>query len=298
MKKPPDWMTNPISEFYDSFITAVASGAEIFANSKIFFAGLARNCAGPLSENLRLIKETAQNCKSWNLHIEENDSTDSTKSVLRSFVEENSLHATASIKDVGRIHRGGELAGKRTEELAEYRAACQRECAKYDSDYTVLIDWDQWGGWHPGGFATGFHWLNEIDDAFAMASISLIEHAGVTFMDESGKIQTAPQWVQYDAWALRVGSYWDDYGKGVGSWKHTWLPPIGTMPIKTYSAFGGLSIYRTEDFLKGTYSGEDCEHVPFHRSITEKTGKWIYLNPSQRCIMHWLEDGDKNVEPS
>ena len=64
------------------------------------------------------------------------------------------------------------------------------------------------------------------------------------------------------------------------------------------SAFGGLAIYRTAAYLRGTYAGEeDVEHVPFHRSIARETGQHMFLNPSQRMMMHWLPEA-ANAEHS
>jgi hypothetical protein len=54
---------------------------------------------------------------------------------------------------------------------------------------------------------------------------------------------------------------------------------------------GGLCISRTDAYLAGTYDGADCEHVPFHESIAKATGLGLYLNPSQRCVMRWLDGG-------
>ena len=53
------------------------------------------------------------------------------------------------------------------------------------------------------------------------------------------------------------------------------------------SCFGGLAVYKTEYWLMGRYSGEDCEHVCLHKSIADRTGNqypWprMYLNPGSR----------------
>jgi hypothetical protein len=58
--------------------------------------------------------------------------------------------------------------------------------------------------------------------------------------------------------------------------------------VHVVSAFGGLAIYDTYAFLKGTYDGADCEHVPFHKTITERTGLRVYLDPAMRTVMHWM----------
>jgi hypothetical protein len=48
-----------------------------------------------------------------------------------------------------------------------------------------------------------------------------------------------------------------------------------------------MAAYKTKDYLAGTYGGSDCEHVVFHKSIAEATGKHMYLDPSMRTVMSW-----------
>ena len=51
-----------------------------------------------------------------------------------------------------------------------------------------------------------------------------------------------------------------------------------------------MCINRTDAYLRGTYDGTtDCELVPFHQSIARATGQHLYLNPSQRMLMSWME---------
>ena len=126
-----------------------------------------------------------------------------------------------------------------------------------------------------------------------MASVSMFQHDFGQGLD----------WYHYDLWALRgVGQprcYFDTYRNGYGGWGYSWLPPVGSNPAIVASAFGGLCIYRTEAYLRGTYAGEeDVEHVPFHQSIAKATYQNIYLNPSQRMIMHWSEACEETPQPS
>jgi hypothetical protein len=87
----------------------------------------------------------------------------------------------------------------------------------------------------------------------------------------------------YDAWAARP-NWWRDRKYEIGfQWFSTFLPPVGSPPIAMNSAFGGLAVYRTEAFVSGGYSGEDCEHVPHHRRMAER-GWQMYLNPGARYV--------------
>jgi hypothetical protein len=293
----PDHLIYPLEPFAELYQKRYAEGMARLAHSKVAFVGLARNCAVRLAENLGRLEYLVRSCKSWALHIEENDSTDQTLEVLQAFAEVHK-QATFTSQTLGREHYGAEFAGRRTIALAEYRDACQRwvrDCAA-DADYVIVIDWDQWGGWSHTGLLNGIGWLVEMPGAYGMASVSLVEHP-VMAIGEDKKPAITKGFLQYDCWALRgVGQsrcYFDDYTAGLGGWKHQWLPPVGSPPVLVSSAFGGLCIYRTEAFLQGTYDGvKDCEHVPYHASIAKATGQHLYLNPSQRCVMAWMTDNE------
>lgn len=292
---PPDHLLLPLEPFGDLFAARCNEGLARLKSSTVAFVGLARNCAVRLAENLGRLEALANAAADWCLHIETNDNTDATVQVLTDFCRGNT-RATFTAQSLGRQQYGAEFAGPRTIALAEYRAACQqwvRECAA-DADYVVAIDWDQWGGWSTAGVLNGLGWLVEMQGAYGMASVSLLE-SQVLVQEQYKQPRLGTQWLHYDAWALRgVGQpqvYWDDYTKGLGGWKHHFLPPVGSPPVVVASAFGGLCIYRTAAYLKGSYDGtKDCEHVPFHESIARATGQRLYLCPAMRCVMQWLPE--------
>ena len=295
----PQHLAYPLPAFAEPFQARVMEGMRRLSHSRLAVVGLARNCGVRLAENLGRLEQMTASAKGWQLHIETNDNTDQTVQVLADYCREY-RQATFTDQTLGRKQFSTEFAGPRTIALAEYRDACQRwvrECAA-DTDYVLVIDWDQWGGWSTPGVLSGLGWLVEMPGAYGMASVSLMQMP-VIAADREGNVQQRAEWLHYDAWALRLNSSWDDYTNGCGGWKHHWLPPIGSPPVPVCSAFGGLAIYRTEAYLAGTYDGvNDCEHVPFHDSIAKATGQHLYLNPSQRCIMHWMEPCAATPQPS
>jgi hypothetical protein len=281
----------PLDVFSQSFAERCEEGQQRLSTASIAFVGLARNCAVRLAENLNRLERLVETCPAWKLHIETNDNIDDTDQVLIHFCAAYP-QATFTSQTLGRQQFSAEFAGPRTIALAEYRDACQRWVRDNaaDCDYVVAIDWDAWGGWSHAGVLNGLGWLVQLQGAYGMASVSLLEHPQLT-TDDQNKPTLSKGWSHYDAWALRLNSTWDDYTAGMGGWKHQWLPPVGSPPVKVCSAFGGLTIYRTEAYLKGTYDGTtDCEHVAFHDSIERATGQHLYLNPSQRCVMSWMSD--------
>jgi hypothetical protein len=55
----------------------------------------------------------------------------------------------------------------------------------------------------------------------------------------------------------------------------------GWLPVT--SAFGGMGLYKTDEFAYSNYFGvrdgyEICEHVPFHEKASD-TGAKLYINP-------------------
>jgi hypothetical protein len=258
----------------------VAEGRVRQSLASVAFVGLARNCDGALYANLHRVVAEGQRFASWQLHIETNDNTDRTEEVLEAFASEFP-EASYRTQTLDRQQFAAEFAGPRTVALAEYRTACQEWVREHapSVDYVAVVDFDAWGGWIPDAIASGLGWLVRLPGAYGMASVSLMQvDAG----------QQGRHWVHYDAWALRLNSYWDDYTAGHGAWKHHWIPAIGSPPVHVCSAFGGLGIYRREAFLKGRYDGADCEHVTFHKSVADATGQHLFLNPGQRMLMHWL----------
>ena len=84
----------------------------------------------------------------------------------------------------------------------------------------------------------------------------------------------------YDAFAARL-NHWRRRDQ---QWFHHWMPAVGSPPVRFNSAFGQLAVYRSDAYLAGKYSGEDCEHVCLHRTMPGE----VYLNPSSRCVSFWV----------
>ncbi len=295
MPELPARLWFPHEPFALPYAERVAEGSERLRHSNVALVGLARNCAARLAQNLGLVESIGRKAKRWQLHIESNDCEDETLSVLAAFAKQHA-DATFHYQVLGRGSYGAEFAGRRTIAMAEYRDACQRwvrSCAA-DADYVIVVDFDAWGGWNEQSVINGLGWLVELQGAYGMASVSLFQY----------DFGNGPQWAHYDLWAMRgvgqPGCYWDTYRNGYGGFGYSWLPPVGSPPVLVSSAFGGMCIYRTDAYLRGTYDGTaDCEHVPFHQSIAEATGQYLYLNPSQRMLMSWMpEPCEATPQPS
>ena len=277
----PD-VASPVDfEFGALFADVTCEGALLASKSKVAIVGLARDIAGVLPKSIERIENTAKHFGDWRAFVIENDSTDGTKDLLRAWATEEPEHVVVQLVDNGRPHLHG-FERERVVALADYRNRCRDLVQEHypQADYVIVADLDAWGGWSIHGVINGIGWHGRMPQAGCMASVSLFKHPG-TLID--GK---AP-WAHYDNWAYR----WLGWTPRLGPWFTFWVPPAGAAPILVNSAFGGLGIYKTQPYLECEYSGDngDCEHVNMHRTMQAK-GWQVFLNPGQRCVMHWLPD--------
>lgn len=278
----------PIDPKYESaYERAVSLGRAIAGESTVAIVGIARNCMPHLDNTLQLIERVIYQCGDARVFFFENDSADDTAETLDFFAKWHRTTAwgmdhTREIRHEtnSRPHITSDFQGPRTAALAEYRQKCLewvRDKAP-DSDYTIVLDMDAHGGFSVDGVFNSICQLERHPDAACMASYSL------AVIENDGK----PLVHHYDAWAMRPTTHWEDRRDSVGfNWAFHLMPPTGAPPFRMNSAFGGLAVYRTDSFLAGGYSGEDCEHVTHHFRIAYSAGKHsrhVYLNPGCRYI--------------
>lgn len=288
----PDLLLPPEAEFAESYGLAVRDGRKLARDKSVAFVAICRNAMPWLERTLRLVEQTGEMFGSWSAFIYENDSTDDTKEVLSAWADGERRHA--SLNDNGRPHLNFTTAPVRTVALAEYRTACQQFVANGETpDYVIVFDADPWGGWSVDGIANSIAHMDYDDTLYGLASYSWGEWGP--------PITSQMMAVHYDAFAARL-NHWKQRDQ---NWFHLWHPPVGGEPVEFRSAFGQLAIYRGYRYLQGRYSGEDCEHVCFHRSIERAAGNdlgdyyagvshtRLAVNPSMRCVSFWIPEEAK-----
>lgn len=275
--KLPDAALPVDAEFVTTFVDATCEGARAAARRKVAFVGLARNIDGILRHSIDRIHDTAKHFAEWRAFVVENDSTDGTKAILHDWASSDPEHVVVQLTDRGEPRLTG-FEPARTEAMARHRNDARELVREHypQADYVIFVDLDAWGGWSVYGVLNGIGWHERLPKAGCMASTSL-------FQNPYAMVNGQVTWAHYDNWAYR----WLGWTARLGPWFTFWLPPPGAPPIEVNSAFGGLAIYKTQPWLECEYSGEDCEHVPFHRKMQLK-GFDIYLNPAQRCVMSWV----------
>jgi hypothetical protein len=279
----PDILLPPDPEFSGRYVQALNGGRTVAKHASVAFVAICRNAMPWLTQTLGLVERTGWWFESFSTFIYENDSNDGTKEVLAAWAAADPGTRSVSLNTHDRPHLSHTIAPVRTRALAEYRAACQEHVRRHapDVDYVIVFDTDPWGGWSIDGVMTSLDWLhwhhaaNPDGEWYGLASYSWAESLPPNVMP-----------IHYDAFAARL-NHWTRRDQ---NWFHLWHPPVGSMPIPFRSAFGQLAIYKTHEYLSGEYSGEDCEHVTFHRSIRSRMGSLFGINPSMRCVSFWTPE--------
>lgn len=240
------------------------------------FVGCARNAQPHLSKVLRNIERLARNYDRTAFVFVENDSDDTTKATLKSWLQ--------SKRDGHLIEFDG-LAKRlksRTARLAHTRNAYIEfvRRSKYRTyQHLVILDFDD---------------VNavELDTEAFRGAISFLERA-----PEIQGVFANGLPVYYDIWALRHPDWcptdcWSEIRQATEMtmeqakerlvYSRQVYIPRNTSPIRVESAFGGLGVYRLPAALSGRYTGttkdglEVCEHVSFNLSISKHGDLYIY----------------------
>jgi hypothetical protein len=139
-----------------------------------------------------------------------------------------------------------------------------------DPDFYMVIDLD-FLNLSIHGVLNSFGWLALNQNISAIC--------GNSYIDFSSSNKEVFQ--NYDSFAFRL-NYWD-YREPF--WYAYFNLPIGSPPIPVYSGFGGLCIYRSDQYGP-YYTGDDCEHVTLHKTLKSQIPNFsLYYNPSQIMVL-------------
>lgn len=283
MPRTPEtiWPLDP--ECAEDYESKARIGREAARSMDAAIVAIARNAMPYIENTLELVDEVRGGFSSCRFYVYENDSTDETASVLDAYAAARPWatveHETLGVSDA----RGFEK--ERTRRLAACRSKCQEWVRQNASatTWTIVLDMDPHHGFSVDGVFNSIGWLCSLQSQpstttpAAMASFSLY-----SIVREDGARGIAG----YDSWAARL-NWWRDRKEEIGMmWFSALMPPVGSPPIPMNSAFGGLCVYLTRAYLSGQYDGDDCEHVPFHRSL-RRAGYQLFLNPGSRYVAIW-----------
>lgn len=249
------------------FEAQVARGKQELQQASIAVLGLARDCSKGLGVSLPFIEWLERNSREHTTIILENDSLDDTAGILGRWQAAGSdrqvMSLTLNITKMESIRcpdRGSKMAWLRNRVHAAFLELHGRK----PFTHVVVLDMDLLGGYSEIG----------ILHAMGVEQWDMQGANGVVFQNTPGFARDRP--VQYDAWAFRQHSYLPMLGSQVNNM----LFKRGTPLLPVLSCFGGLGLYRAPAYAAGTYRGEDCEHVDFHRRLRDNGYGRQFLNPS------------------
>lgn len=242
----------------------VSRGYATMLNLPVIICGLARNLGNRLKQTIDNIERLGRRFSSYNVFVYENDSADLTRLALEGWASRNPRVVVLG-RDRGDPVNPQTRDLDRAARMAAYRNELRSEVIRCNAPYVIVVDMDLTGGFSIDGVA----------NTFGHTGWDMVGSNGILFRsygDEPGKP------VYFDVWAFRL------LGSDVPQSPTVINPmywPRGSQCTQVNSCFGGLGVYRMEAFKRCTYSGGDCEHVPFHRSMREMGLGRIFMNPSQ-----------------
>lgn len=302
----PHWYYSPTSFPYDDFkcdpalshkyTSLVSAGYKLIKHKKILFGGLCMNIENNITRLKERILQLGSNFDSFKCVIFENDSTDSTRTLLNYLVEENHEFVLVPCKEnkdciLGNTpaKQDGALSVVRMKKMASYRNRLLSYMTETfpDYDYICFLDFDIYGPISQDGFAHSFGLENEWDGISAFGLSSATFSFGKMFY--------------YDLLAYDDNTDYNIILNYPRILYKTSNHSVGDDLIKA-SGFAGLSLYKMKMFVENphiNYTPSDenyiCEHIILHRNMKQHGFDRIYINPSMLILVG--PQGDPSIYP-
>lgn len=259
-------------------------------NKCIVLCGCTKNSSGYIYRNLENLYNIKSLCKEFHVVLFENDSSDTTKDVLKEFRDSHlnvhlifdTLNGKISTPETTKpysryVQKPLNLTYSRNSLLSYVRTHF------LDFDYMIMVDLDS----VIRDFKTSI--INEVIEKYQYDSWDALTansdkkyydiwalriHHDVWNPDLHGILWKDP--IDYDCWMMR------DKNKSVNA--NQICIPHNSPLIPVNSAFGGLGIYKISSIENCMYDAEydgslTCEHVYFHNEMIKKGCK-IFICPS------------------
>ncbi len=253
---------------------------EKLKEKSIIICGALRNNELYLEKILKNIYKISNFFNSYKIILYENDSTDNTVNLLKSYMEKDKNLICCFESNVDATYP------YRTQRLAYIRNTLLNHVLENYSLYDYLLNMD-------------------MDDVNCEEHIVNTFHNIFDYNEDIWDVQTINQRIKYyDIWALRKKGviehdcwfevkrdlfnkipYEISYEKYIGKFEKPYTLKRGLIPV--ISAFGGAGIYKMSKLVEAKdvrYNGfcnygEICEHVYFHQMLQNKYNAKIFINP-------------------
>ena len=262
---PQAWFPHP-RLLDQEYTKRVRLGRERMARSRVIFGGLARDIETVLPSALARIDIAAEAFADHRVVIHENDSTDGTAALLHERTKQDPKLAVLS-----EVLGAPSWSSSREPARMNHMAACRNRVLSHalvhdpDFDFLIMLDLDL-----PRGFS-----YDGLAHAFGYEGWDWIGANGIAAPPFP---EAVPDSIFWDAWAFRWPG--DEQPRPFEEVNALRFAP-GTPPVSVWSCFGGLAVYRMEALHSGArYSGDECEHVAFHRALRERGFPHGYLDPN------------------
>ncbi len=264
---PEHWFNCKDRESESRYADMVRTGYKTMQHKSLVICSIARDVADDLPVYIQLVEALGDRFQKYHVVIYENDSSDSTLSLLKAWQQRNKR--LTLISQVLNRRKWGQVDHQsRTRDLAEYRNQYLDHVKTHyaDYDYSIVIDADNRKGFSIDGIASSFATSNW----HAYGSNGLLA-------PEYDVVGDKPMF--FDSYAFR---YPGDLLETVSGSVSDLVFDRGDPRVSVWSCFGGLALYKMSAFLSGAqYRGGVCEHVAFHYDMRENGFGNIFLNPSQ-----------------
>lgn len=302
----PHWFYSPTSFPYedfkctpsrlDKYTTLVKNGYKLMKNKKIIFGGLCMNIENNITRLKERILQLGSHFSSFKCVIFENDSTDSTRTLLNYMCNTHDDFFLVPCPENKNCILGntpatsdGIISEKRMKKMASYRNRLLAYILEKfpDYDYICFIDFDIYGPISQDGFAHSFGLENDWDSvsAFSLSSATL----------SFGKM------FYYDLLAYDDNTNYNIIFNYLRILYKTSKYTIGDDLINA-SGFAGLSIYKMKIFIDNphiNYTPVDdtyiCEHIILHKNMQRNGFDKIFINPSMIILVG--PQGDSSTYP-
>lgn len=310
MIKHPEWYDAvdfpeehfpPREEYHHLYQRRVIAGREKAKHRTVVITGLARDIEKNIKKNIERLVKIGEEFRDYMIVIFENDSVDNTRNILETANATNHrivlvpcpespgcvLHLNRAVDDgilnKGRFHK---MATFRNRSLDYIR----QEYPGYD--YLLVVDLDLSGPISREGLLSCLSY-KEWD---AMSAVGLVNHPFTSRENLSyyDSLAFVPFGQKY-----RNGGYLKTLVHTIKTFSMS-IPHRDEPAIRVASGFAGCCLYRLAPLvlLPVYYSGDKCEHVAFHESMTENGLDRIYVNPAftllhtltvSRSSKRWIE---------
>jgi len=248
-------------------------------NKRVIITGVCRDIEHYFTQSVNKFLYLTHFFTSASIIIFENDSKDNTVQLLKDFKCKNIQKNITLLSEKN-------VKGSRTKRIAHARNQILKymEHEKLNPDFVITIDMD------------------EILTEFECSSILYPFQEKINWSMFGGNSR-----IYYDMWALRTMDFpYLDFWKmeeisREERMKYYFKIPLDSKPIKVFSCFNGIGIYKYKHLLGCRYDGDTtCEHISLHTQMEKKYKAQLFIHPKlivgpHKILSKQMDDEIDNV---